>query len=193
MADETDEIIIEIRIQKIGGTSFLVNVRADEMIWEIKDMITAVEGSAAYQQRLMFGETILEDFNNLLDYNIQDKSTIQLVICESLCGRRCTPSCGVQVCCEYNCIAKNSLEQFNVCSQKTSTLCFHIQNDAFWYQQIIESNVYKNLPAFRNILHNLLPGLSMSHSEMRRLKHYLLDDLDSDEMGSDSSRSNSSN
>lgn len=50
------------------------------------------------------------------------------------CGRGCDSHWDVRCCCEPDCHAKNTLEQFRNCPMMVSTMLFHISNNYNWYR-----------------------------------------------------------
>jgi hypothetical protein len=63
------------------------------------------------------------------------------------CGRYCKFNWDTRCCCEPNCPKKNSITQFNNCSQKINTLYFHIFNNY---------DIYTFLEMRNNILNKLI-------------------------------------
>jgi hypothetical protein len=79
---------MEITVQMISGKTFVLDVKPWEMISAVKAKIQDTKGIPAIQQDLVFGEEVLDNEYALAFCNIQDKSTLQLVV---------LPMCDLQV------------------------------------------------------------------------------------------------
>ena len=71
---------VQIKVEKLNGKVLEFGVAIDDTIKLIKLNIQAEEGIDCACQRLTFGEDILEDQYTLADYNIQNESTLHLII-----------------------------------------------------------------------------------------------------------------
>ncbi len=65
---------------RTGKTIITVDVEPDDTVENVKKKITDELGIPSDQQRLAFGDKILEDDNILSDYNILKDSTLQLIL-----------------------------------------------------------------------------------------------------------------
>ena len=68
-------------VKTLDGKTIIVNVVYAENVKKVKEMIKEKEGIAIEMQRLIFAAKQLEDPNNFNDYNIQNMSTLHLVVC----------------------------------------------------------------------------------------------------------------
>ena len=71
---------VQIKVEKLNGKVLEFGIAIDDTIKLIKLNVQAEEGTKCACQRLTFGEEILEDENTLADYNIQNESTLHLII-----------------------------------------------------------------------------------------------------------------
>ena len=76
---DSDEDSYQIYVKKPCGNTITLEVAANDTINNVKYQIKALEGIPPKQQRLIFGDTQLEDGKKLADYKIVDGSEIQLV------------------------------------------------------------------------------------------------------------------
>ena len=72
----------KIFIKTLTGKTLTLEVEADgsDTIENVKIMIQGLEGFPPDQQRLMFQGKLMEDWNTLSHYNVQEGSTIHLVL-----------------------------------------------------------------------------------------------------------------
>ena len=71
---------MDLFIQKIDGEVLkLEGIRRDDTVRYVKAQIAWHEGIFAEQQRLIFNDVVLEDGKTLSDYDIRERSTINLV------------------------------------------------------------------------------------------------------------------
>ena len=75
---------VQIKVEKLNGKVLEFGVAIDDTIKLIKLNIQAEEGIDCACQCLTFGEEILEDENTLAYYNIQNESTLHLVVEQTL-------------------------------------------------------------------------------------------------------------
>eukprot|EP00973_Karenia_brevis_P078660 10917721-Karenia_brevis.AAC.1 len=78
---DDDGVGMQIFVKTLLGTTVSLDVLASDNIACIKGKIQDKEGIVINQQRLAFAGKPLEDVSTLLDYNIQHKSTLELVQC----------------------------------------------------------------------------------------------------------------
>ena len=74
------DMTVQIKVVKLNGKILEFGAAIDDTIELIKLNIQAEEGIDCACQRLTFGEDILEDQYTLADYNIQNESTLHLII-----------------------------------------------------------------------------------------------------------------
>ncbi|KAJ4777198.1 Polyubiquitin [Rhynchospora pubera] len=75
---------MEISIRTWAGKTIILHTNGSETVANLKRIIANKEGISQSKQRLIFGAKILQDSRTLADYNIENESKLNLVLC---CGK----------------------------------------------------------------------------------------------------------
>ena len=70
----------QVFIKTLTGQSIAIDYRSDLTIEEVKETINSRDGIPVNQQRLIYQGKQLDNDQTLSDYNIQENSTIHLVL-----------------------------------------------------------------------------------------------------------------
>jgi ubiquitin len=71
---------VQIYVKTLTGKTITINIRETDTIDMLKDDIQNKEGIPPDQQRLVFAGKQLEDIGTLADYDIEDESTVHLIL-----------------------------------------------------------------------------------------------------------------
>ena len=71
---------MEIFVRTLTGKTITLEVEASDTIEDIKTKIQYKEGIPTDQQILKFAEKPLKALHTLSDYNVQEESTLQLIL-----------------------------------------------------------------------------------------------------------------
>ena len=71
---------LPVFVQSLKGPTFFLETQTSYAIGHIKAMIQEKQGISPEKLKLRFADQLLEDGHTLSDYNIQDGSTLDLVV-----------------------------------------------------------------------------------------------------------------
>ncbi len=71
---------MQIFVRTLAGKQIALNVEKTDTVESLKAKIEDKEGIKAKDQRFVFGGKNLQDGNTLGDYNVQENSTLNLVL-----------------------------------------------------------------------------------------------------------------
>lgn len=72
---------MQILVRTLNNEQSVLDVEQNDTILSVKELIQESKDILVDQQRLIFAGKNLEDDRTLYDYNIQNQSTIQLILC----------------------------------------------------------------------------------------------------------------
>ena len=103
------------------------------------------------------------------------------------CGRGCEKNWDVRACCEPNCAAKNSMDEFNACPMKLNTLYLLAHNEYDVYSQLVENGGYIDKSNIQAVLMNKYDGVKLEYSDLHQLQAWFIeeDDEESEEESED--------
>ena len=184
---------MQIFIKTLSGKTVALNVEASDTIKDVKAQICNFEGVPANQQmqRLIFAGRQLEKDRTFSDYDIQNESTLTLLIVND-CGRGCENKIPMDITafmrsrepfspCPAVCLPKsNDIEAFNLCSKKLDTLLFCIlQSDQLTEFAgsegglLMKLGTLKSVAYIRKVLMDHFKGLELSETEGIQLRQMI--------------------
>ena len=113
---------IQITAKMLSGKTITLDVQASDTIYEVKVTIKDKEGISFYQQNLNFNHEQLENGHTLDDYNIQNESTLDLVLTSKI-------EVKYDDCDENDSFKKTTIQDMNVeASDTIDSIKFKIQD-----------------------------------------------------------------
>jgi hypothetical protein len=82
---------MQLSVRTLAGKTITVDVESDESVTSLKAKIQAKEGIPPEEQRIIFGGKQLDPEKTLADYDIDEESTLNLVL--RLRGGDCSLKC----------------------------------------------------------------------------------------------------
>lgn len=73
--------LIQVFIRKLGGYKYTIDIEPSCTVMKLKSSIRKKTGFPEQLQKLMFNKIVLEDEFNVRDYGIDDKSTLNVMLC----------------------------------------------------------------------------------------------------------------
>ena len=91
------------------------------------------------------------------------------------CGRGCEKNWDVRACCDPNCAAKNSMDEFNACPMKLNTLYLLARNEYDVYSQLVENGGYNDKCTIKAVLMNKYDGVKLEYSDLHQLQVWFIE------------------